>query len=178
MKEILKNTLSILNSNEKRMLGIFIALNVIISLIDIVSLALLVFLISFYTQGVIHFSFASKLQWLFDKNSLLPISIFLFLFIAKSFFGYLVLAAQYRYVYKVASRISRFNLLKYLEGSYDDYVHTDSSIYVRKILHQPIEFCHYVLAGIQQIITESILSFFTVIAILVFNARLFLLLTC
>jgi len=159
------------------MLGVFIVLNVFISIVDIASLALLVFLISFYTQSGLHVSFASNVHWLSDRNSILPISVFLFLFILKSVFGYWVLDAQFKYVYSVTSRISRFNLLKYLEGSYDDYVHTDSSIYVRKILHQPIEFCHYVLAGIQQIITECILSFFTIIVILVFNAKLFLLLT-
>jgi ABC-type multidrug transport system fused ATPase/permease subunit len=177
MKQILKNTLSILNSGEKKKFIFFIALQVFISLIDIASLALLVFLISFYTQGDLHPRLAPDMRLLHDTNSVLPISIFLFLFILKSIFGYLLLDAQFKYVYSVASRISRFNLMKYLNGSYSDYVHHDSSVYVRKILHQPIEFCHYVLAGIQQIITESILSLLTIVVVLVFNAKLFLLLS-
>ena len=177
MKQMLRNTLSILTADERKRLGVFIILNVFISLIDIASLALLVLLISFYTGSGQQVIFSAHMRWLLDTGSIVPISVFLLLFVLKSLFGYLLLDAQFRYVYSVASRISRFNLLKYLDGNYSDYVHHDSSVNVRKILHQPIEFCHYVLAGIQQIITESILSFFTIIAILAFNARLFLLLS-
>jgi len=94
----------------------------------------------------------------------------------KSIAGYLILQAQYKFVYSTASRISENNLLNYLEGSYTDYVNIDSAVQVRKISQQPIEFAHYMLAGVQLIITESILVLLTVMAILFFNAKLFLLL--
>ncbi len=45
-----------------------------------------------------------------------------------------------------------------------------------KIAQQPIEFCQYVLAGIQQGVTEGTLISVTIIAVLLFNAKLFLLL--
>ena len=45
MKQMLRNTLSILTADERKRLGVFIILNVFISLIDIASLALLVLLI-------------------------------------------------------------------------------------------------------------------------------------
>ena len=80
---------------------------------------------------------------------------------------------QYSFVYDVASRISADNLLHYLEGSYDDYVHVDSSIYIRKISQQPTEFCHYVLNGIQQVFSQAVLIIITVIAILFYNPLLF-----
>ena len=51
-------------------------------------------------------------------------------------------------------------------------MHIDSSVLIRKICHQPIEFANYVLAGIQQITTEAILILLTVIALLIINARL------
>jgi len=179
MKHVFKNTLSILNNKERQHFFVLILLNVLISIIDVASLALLVLLISFYTEGNISLQGYRKvpLTSLFNVSSVLPVLLFAFLFIIKSLIGYFVYAAQYNFVYKVASGISRVNLLKYLRGTYTDYVHIDSSVHTRKILHQPIEFSHYVLVGIQQVITESILLLFTVIAILLFNVRLFLLLT-
>src|SRR4030095_13380285 len=52
----------------------------------------------------------------------------------------------------------------------------DSSIQVRKISQQPIEFSHYVLRGVHQVICSSLLILLTIIPILVLNASLFLLL--
>ena len=52
----------------------------------------------------------------------------------------------------------------------------DSSVHIRKIAFQPYEFGQYILTGFQQIITQGSLILFTIMAILVFNAKLFLLL--
>ena len=80
---------------------------------------------------------------------------------------------QYNYVYEVASRISKDNLLHYLHGSYDDYVKIDSSVNMYKISQQPIEFCHYVLSGFQQVFSQAALIGLTIIAILIYNPLLF-----
>ena len=82
--------------------------------------------------------------------------------------------AQSRFVYNVASRISRMNLLQYLEGNYEGYVNIDSSIHIRKISQQPIEFAHYILQGLGQICTELILILLTITAVLYYDAKLFL----
>jgi ABC-type bacteriocin/lantibiotic exporter with double-glycine peptidase domain len=63
-----------------------------------------------------------------------------------------------------------------LNGSFDDYINIDSSVHLHKIGQQPIEFGHYVLTGFQQIISQSVLILFTVIAVLIYNPVLFLLL--
>jgi ABC-type multidrug transport system fused ATPase/permease subunit len=173
--KIIENILIILNRREKKKLGSLILLTVIISVIDIGSLALLLFIVNFYTQPPAA-RFAFLPQSLSNQNSLMLIASFLLFFSIKSLAGYFILQAQYKFVYNTASRISENNLLNYLEGSYADYVNIDSSVQIRKISQQPIEFAHYVLAGVQLIITESILVLLTVIAILFFNARLFLLL--
>jgi ABC-type multidrug transport system fused ATPase/permease subunit len=175
LRKIIGNILIILNKSEKQKLGSLILLTVLISIVDIGSLALLLFIVNFYTQGVS--SQPSFLPQVFsNQNSILLIAIFLFFFSLKSIAGYLILQAQYKFVYNTASRISENNLLNYLEGSYADYVNIDSAVQVRKISQQPIEFAHYVLAGVQLIITEGILVLLTVMAILFFSAKLFLLL--
>ncbi|HLK28509.1 MAG TPA: ABC transporter ATP-binding protein [Puia sp.] len=173
MKKIVRNTFAILNRREKQKFGLLILLNLFISIIDIASLAFLLIVVNFYTR---QFAVNRSLlpEFLSDQHSLLLIAAFLLFFSLKSIAGYYILRAQYQFVYKTASRISENNLLNYLEGSYSNYVKMDSSVLVRKITHQPIEFAHYVLSGIQQIITESILVILTIIAILFFSAKLFL----
>jgi len=73
----------------------------------------------------------------------------------------------------VAVRISYQNLLSYQLGDFQNYVNTDSSAYIRKISIQPFECSQYLLSGIQQIITQLFLVGITVIALLLFNAKLF-----
>ena len=175
MRQIIDGIFAILTRREKQKLGSLLLLNLVISVIDIGSLALLLFIVHFYTQSLPgHSSFLP--ESLSNQNSILLIGLFLLFFSIKSIAGYFILQAQYKFVYNVASGISERNLLQYLEGHFADYVNIDSAIQVRRISQQPIEFAHYVLAGVQLIITESILVLLTVLAILFFNAKLFLLL--
>lgn len=176
MKQLLKNTWIILNRAEQKKLLRIILFNVIVSLADIASLAFLLLIIRFYTQPAttLHILFLSIST--FNRNSVLLIALFLLGFAVKNLFGYLVHQMQYRFVYQVASRLSDKNLSKYFKGTYNEYVTIDSSIHTRKISQEPIEFGHYVLSGIQQIITQIILIVFTVIAILLFNAKLLVIL--
>jgi ABC-type bacteriocin/lantibiotic exporter with double-glycine peptidase domain len=88
-------------------------------------------------------------------------------------FGFVVFRDQFRFVYQVASRLSRDNAARYLSGNFNDYVSVDSSIHIRKIGQHPIEFGFYILGGLQQIISQSILILITVIAILIYNPVLF-----
>jgi ABC-type bacteriocin/lantibiotic exporter with double-glycine peptidase domain len=175
LRQIIHGIFAILTRREKQKLGSLLLLNLAISVIDIGSLALLLFVVHFYTQSLPgHSSFLP--ESLSNQKSVLLIALFLLFFSIKSIAGYFILQAQYKFVYNVASGISERNLLQYLEGHFADYVNIDSAVQVRRISQQPIEFAHYVLAGLQLIITETILVLLTVLAILFFNAKLFLLL--
>ena len=90
--------------------------------------------------------------------------------------GYFITRAQYKFISRVAVRISRNNLSNYQHAAFEDFINIDSSVYLRKICYQPFEFCQFILSGIQQIITQSFLILLTIIAIVLFNAKLFLLL--
>jgi ABC-type multidrug transport system fused ATPase/permease subunit len=173
LKQLIKNIFIILTREEKRKFLKLILYDVIISILDISFLILLLYVINFYTQpnhSITHSSFSFKV---FDEYPLLVITVFFFSFCVKNFFAYIVFRMQFRYVYGVASRISKNNLLNYLEGSFNDYVNIDSSVYMRRIAHQPIEFCNYVLRSIQQIISQAILILLTIIPILIYNVVLF-----
>jgi len=175
LKNRIKNIFIILNASEKKKAIQLIFLDIAISLLDIAFLALLLYVIQFYTQR----SFVSSTYFplkIFHQNPLLLIFIFFILFSLKNLFGFQILKRQIKFVYGVSSRLSQRNLMHYLNGSFDDYVNIDSSIHLHKISQQPIEFSHYVLTGFQQIISQSVLILFTVIAVLIYNPVLFLLL--
>jgi ABC-type bacteriocin/lantibiotic exporter with double-glycine peptidase domain len=176
MIKLIRKAGLILTPGERRRLGWLMSLDIISSVADIVSLALLLFIIHFYAEnaGMGRLSFLPA--WLTDHHSLWLIGIFFLLFGIKNVISFLIYTAQSRFRYGVASRISRNNLLRYLEGSYTGYAYTDSAAHVLKIAQQPIEFAQFVLAGVQQGLTEWTLIIVTVVAVLLFNAKLFLLL--
>ncbi len=176
MKNIINKILFILTKTEKKKLFFLITANIVISITDIAFLALLLFVVNFYTQQNLSTQNAFSFSYFFNRDSVTLIFIFFILFAIKNIAGFFILRTQYKFVYNVASRISEENLLKYLEGNYADYVNIDSSVQIRKISQQPIEFCQYILAGSQQIITEAVLILLALTGILIFNAKLFLLL--
>lgn len=176
MLKIVRKIGKILTREEQRRLAWLMGLDIISSIADILSLALLLFIIHFYTENTWTGKLSFLPAWLTSPHSLWLIGIFFLLFSIKNGLSFLIYTAQSRFRYGVASRISQNNLLRYLEGSFGDYAHTDSSVHILKIAQQPIEFCQYVLAGLQQGLTEWTLIIVTVIAVLLFNAKLFLLL--
>jgi ABC-type bacteriocin/lantibiotic exporter with double-glycine peptidase domain len=134
--------------------------------------------IHFYTQPAGTYDSSFLPNSLLQNNSLFLISVVVFLFSLKNVTGFLIYRTQSRFIGKVATRLSHTKLLQYLDGKFDQYVSIDSSVHIRRICFQPIEFCQYVLSGILQILTQVFLITITIIAILLFNAKLFLLLLC
>lgn len=150
--------------------------DIIISALDIIFLGLTVIVINFYIQD----SPSKYLSFLpakvSDKNSLLLIAVFFILFGIKNLLAYWVSSSEYSFIYDVASRLSRRNMYDYLRSGYMQYVHIDSSVHIRKISQQPIEFSTYILTNFQQIVSQSVLVLFAVSAVLWYHASLFVLL--
>jgi ABC-type multidrug transport system fused ATPase/permease subunit len=176
VKAILKNTWAVLDKKEKKRFRLLAILDVIISIVDILSLAALLWIIQFYIQPANqgHLSFLPA--WLTDKNSIWLIAIFFFLFGLKNLAAYLSSRAYYTFMGRVAIRLSRNNLTNYQEARFEEFINTDSSSHIRKIGFQPFEFCQYMLTGIQQVFTQSLLIILTIVAIILFKPRLFVLL--
>ena len=174
MKKILKNTWGVLTEKERKRFTILIILDIFISLVDILSLALLLWIIKFYIEPD-HTSL-SFLRGVANRNSVLLIAIFFFLFGIKNMAAFLISRAGYKFISSVAIRISHNNLVNYQQSEFEEFINVDSSVHIRRIGYQPFEFCQYMLSGTQQIITQSFLILLTIIAIVLFNAKLFLLL--
>jgi ABC-type multidrug transport system fused ATPase/permease subunit len=174
---MIRKILRILTREEKRQLGIHTLLDILISIADIVFLALLLLILNHYTGGAGHtgrWSFPE--QWFEARNSIILISVFFLLFSLKNGLGHFIFRAQCRYLMAVASRISRNKLFAYLEGSYADYVNIDTSVHIRDISYHPREFSQFVLGGVQHIFTQSLLIVLAVTGIALFNLNLFVLL--
>ncbi|MDN3584456.1 ATP-binding cassette domain-containing protein [Mucilaginibacter flavus] len=176
MKHIIKGILTLLNINEKRRLYRLILSDLLISVLDIAFLGLLLLIIGIYTNNasVSHHTLL-PIAWI-NNTTLLPIGIFLVLFCLKNLLGYMITRFQHHFFYDVAARLSNRNIIHYLRGDYGDFVNVDSSIHIRQISQQPIEFSHYILNNVQQIISQGILIAFTIGAILIYQPLLFLLL--
>ncbi|HTE00442.1 MAG TPA: ABC transporter ATP-binding protein [Mucilaginibacter sp.] len=172
----LSGILTILDQKERVRLFVLILLDVLVSALDVAFLAFTVIVINFYVKnaGLPNLSFLPSS--LSDQNSILLISIFFILFGIKNAFAYKVSSSKFNFIYQVASRLSERNIRHYLKDDYLKFVSIDSSIHIRKICHQPIEFGQYILTNFQQIISQGVLIFFTIVAILFYHATLFLLL--
>jgi ABC-type multidrug transport system fused ATPase/permease subunit len=175
LKDILKHTWSVLEKEERKRFIVLSMLDIVISVVDILSLALLLWIIKFYIQPEPN-NFHFLPGWLADRHSVSFIAVFFFLFGIKNIAAFFITKAQYKFIAGVAVRISGINLSNYQQGEFSDFVNIDSSVQIRKISLQPFEFCQFILSGIQQIITQSFLIILTVVAIILFNAKLFLLL--
>lgn len=157
-------------------MSLLIFFDVLISALDIAFLGLTVLVINFYVKN----SAVPYTSWLppslSNQNSTLLIALFFILFGIKNLIGYWIASARYRFIYKVASRLSEKGIRQYLKRDYLNFVNIDSSVYIRKISQEPIEFSHYILTNFQQIISQSVLVVFALAAIVWYHATLFLLL--
>ena len=155
-----------------------IILDILISFIDILSLALLLWIIHFYIEPGKAIIPAWLPEWMISRDSAWFIILFTLLFALKNLLAYLVSKYHYRFISNVASRLSENKLAQYQHDSFSTFIQTDSSVHIRNINYYPIEFCQFLLSGLQQIITQLALILITIAAILIFNAKLFLLLLC
>ena len=175
MKEKYKHIFRTLTPAEKRQFWVLIALNALISVVDIAALAFLLLVIGFYINySVEGLDFLPA--WMLDQNSVLLITFFLIIFGLKNFLGISISNRQYSFISRVAVRISKNKLENYQRGQFENYINIDSSELIRKIAFQPFEFCEHILLNIQQVIIQIFLIVLATGAILLYNVKLFLLL--
>jgi len=174
LKEKLRHILGILTATERRQFWIQIVLNIFISVADIASLAFLLLIIDFYiSNSIVRLDFLPS--WMLDPRSVSLIAFFFFLFGIKNLLGILISSAQYKFIGRVAVRISQNKLENYQQDAFEGFINIDSSKHIRNIALSPFEFCQHILSGLQQILIQSVLILLAIAAILLYNAKLFLL---
>ncbi|HET7897712.1 MAG TPA: hypothetical protein VFL47_08580, partial [Flavisolibacter sp.] len=162
VKKLVRYTWAVLTKEEQKRFLRHAFFDVFISVADIFFLFVLLLLVQHYVQPGAGRSRYLPL-WISSSQSLLPVAVFFLLFSAKNTAGYLVSKAHFDLNSDVAVRLSENNLVKFQQGSYEDFVRIDSSEHVRKIAFQPFEFCQQVLSGLQQLVTQICLVTITVV---------------
>jgi ABC-type multidrug transport system fused ATPase/permease subunit len=176
LKKLAKNISGILTRTEKKWFWVLTASDIFINILDIVFLASLIIIINYYTQQnyiPVHFTFLGELM---EKKFYLVIALFALLFSFKNFVAFLAIKKVHHFAYNVALRISQNALSDYLSSDYANYANTDSSVHIRKISQQAIQFGQYILLNCHQIISQLVLIVIAIVVIMLFNATLFLLL--
>jgi len=176
LKYILKSIFKILDNNEKIKLAKLIIFDLVTGFLDIAFLGGLLLIVNFYTKNTTPPKFLFFYGVLSNPNSLFLIGSFLVLFGIKNWVAYIGLKSQHHFFYAIASRLSKRNMMSFLKGDYSNFVNINSAVQIRKISQQPIEFSHYILTNFQQLISQIILIFFTVCAILLYHPSIFILL--
>lgn len=111
--------------------------------------------------------------WHYLMHGPWPMLITSVFFLLKNLAAFLQTRLKFYVVFDVATRLSAASAMDYLEGSFDVFTQTDSSVLQRKISQQPIEFAQYVLGGLQQLFTECSLIVISVTGIALFDAKVF-----
>jgi ABC-type multidrug transport system fused ATPase/permease subunit len=173
--KLTRDIAGILTKKEKRQVLRQVAANLFMIVMDVGALALLLFLIHVYFSSGSPAGTFPGYPFL-KSHPYLVLGIFCVAFAGKNYLAQQVLRADNEFLYSVATRLSEEKLDRYFQSSYASYVQVDSSVHIRGIAHQPVEFVNYVLRGMQQVVIHSLLVLLTVSAILVYNAALFLLL--
>jgi ABC-type multidrug transport system fused ATPase/permease subunit len=170
LKKIIQHIFIVLTAQESKKWWWLVMADIAVSLLDIVFLVALVFVINWFTGAVT--PKAIRYAWIFN-NQVASISLFFLLFTLKNLFAFSIIKQQFRFVYAVASRLSAAHLKLFLWGSYSHYVQIDSSVSNRHISQLPIEFGHYVVHGVLQLISQMVLVAITITVVLFFNPVLF-----
>jgi hypothetical protein len=97
VKHILKHTWTVLEKEEKKRFIVLSVLDIVISVVDILSLALLLWIIKFYIQpGQDNLSFLP--DWLANRQSVSFIAVFFVLFGIKNIAAFFITKAQYTFI--------------------------------------------------------------------------------
>ena len=164
----------LLHRPEKMQFIKLVLLDALSSLIDIVTLAAFVYIMRYILVADLS-SAPYFVRFIFD-HLILSAVCFTSLFYLKNIGAYYLGSLEQRFVYKVATRISEERLDAYFELPFAEYTSKNSSAFVYEISHLPIEFCHYMLRSLHQLLGQLILMLITVITILIYKPTVFLLL--
>ena len=104
--------------------------------------------------------------------------IIFFLFVGKNIVGYLLYAHESRFVYSVATDISRRKVREYYSMNFLDFQKSNTAEMLQKTAYVPIEFAHHVVLGSMTLLSEATILIVFIFALLLYRAVVFLLIAC
>ena len=164
----------LLSDSEKKQFIRLVLLDAFSSLIDIITLAAFVYLMRYILVPDLT-SAPNIVRFIFSHLILSGLSLTL-IFYLKNIGAYYLGSVENRFVYKVATRISEKKLDAYFDLPFMEYTSKNSSTFVYEISHLPVEFSHYMLRSLHQLLGQLILTLITIGTILFYKPTVFLLL--
>lgn len=167
---------NVLNRTERRKLKWQLLLNIVLNVVDVLSVAFTLWLIKELLGEHSHLKILADTERIVRAHAPLFILALLMLLALKNLALYQIKAQQYRFNYQVSLRLAEEQLFDSLNSNYADFIDTDSAAHIYKIGQQPIEFAQYLLTAFQQIIIQSVLVAMVLIAVVIYNPLVLLLL--
>lgn len=98
-----------------------------------------------------------------------------FLFLVKNLVSYLLYSSENRFVFTLATEISRSKTRKYFAGSFPDFQESKGAEMLQKVAYAPVEFAQHIVLGSMTILSEGLVLLLFTAALLIYNPLLFLL---
>ncbi len=105
-------------------------------------------------------------------------AIVLLLFIAKNITAYLLYSYNNRYVYSIATDLSRRKVDEYYSLSFVDFQKSKTAEMLRDIAYVPVEFAQHIILGSMTVFSESMILVIFGIAIALFQPGVVVMLVC
>ena len=130
-------------------------------------------LLSHYAPAGTVFSFFAHLP---SRGTVLVLGIVVLgMFAAKNVISYFLYAYQNRFVYSVATDLSRNKLQQYYSLSFPEFQKSNAAEMQREIAYIPVEFSHHIILGSMVILSEGMVVTLFTAGMAVFQFRIFLL---
>jgi ABC-type multidrug transport system fused ATPase/permease subunit len=175
----------ILTGKQKKTYSLSLGFMFFNSLLELITLGLLIpFLGVIISPHLLtQFSLGQRFLEYFGSLSLhhsvliLGIIIFTF-FVAKNIISYIFYAYYNRFVYSVATELSKKKLDQFYAQSYPDFQKSNTAEMLREISSLPIEFAHHILLGSMVILSEAMIVIMFAAGMAVFQFRIFMMVLC
>ncbi len=104
--------------------------------------------------------------------------IVLLLFIAKNITAYFLYSYNNRYVYSIATDLSRRKVDEYYSLSFVDFQKSNTAEMLRDVAYVPVEFAHHIILGSMTVLSESMILVIFGAAIALFQPGIVVMLVC
>ena len=173
---VLKQIWNVLNHNERRKLQWQLMLNIVLNVIDVLSVAFTLWLMKELLGEHSHLKLLASTEKIIFAHAPVFILALLMMLALKNVALYFLKAQQYQFNYQVSLRLAEEQLFESLNSTFADFTDTNTAAHIYKIGQQPIEFGQYLLTAFQQIIVQSVLVGIVLITIAIYNPIVLLLL--
>jgi len=183
MKEIIRQTFSLLDPRQQKKGSVVVALLVFQSFLDFFNVASflpIVFLIinpDFIESNTILSSIYTSFGFSSHNHFIITITVAVLVFtLIKVAISYWITLIKARYAFGVSTELAERATTRYLESGYPGFSDADFSREVTRITRHPVTFANGLLLPIANLLSESLVFSFLLVCVLVYDVKIMMLL--